>query len=164
MSGLRVVLAAGGTGGHVYPALALAEEFARLGAGEIRFMGRRGSFEERVVRDAGYGTDFISAGKIRREKNLLLAITENLSLPFSLVVGLFQSLLRLRRFRPHLVVGTGGYVSGPPVYVASWLGIPTVIHEQNMVPGLTTRLLVGRVDQCHVTYPETVGRLKKKAL
>ena len=160
--GLRVVLAAGGTGGHVYPALALAEEFARRGVSKIVFICRRKEFAERTVREAGYDTEFISVTKIRRERSLMLTIVNNLSVPFLLLVALSQSFVHLRRFKPDVVIGTGGFVSGPPVYVAAKLGIPTAIHEQNSVPGLTTRLLTGRVDQCHVTYSETVGMLKKK--
>jgi UDP-N-acetylglucosamine--N-acetylmuramyl-(pentapeptide) pyrophosphoryl-undecaprenol N-acetylglucosamine transferase len=75
--------------------------------------------------------------------------------PWCLLLGMLRSWLIVRRFRPHVVVGTGGYVSGPAVLLASLMGVPTLIHEQNSLPGATTRLLSSRVDQVHLSFPHS---------
>ncbi len=128
---MRVALAGGGTGGHVFPAVAIAEELRRRDPDlQLMYLGRRGSVEERVAAEMmiPFRSIFVEgmAGKSAPRKAYSL---------FSAGVGLLQSLAILARFRPQAIIGTGGYVSLPPVLAANFLKIPTLIHEQNCVPG-----------------------------
>lgn len=154
---LRIVFAGGGSGGHLYPAIAIADEIREMRpAAALLFVGAKRRIEGRVIPDRGYDLETISVSGLSRRLSL-----KSLMFPFKLLLSLLQSFAILRRFRPHVVVGTGGYVSGPVVYVASLLGIPTLIQEQNSYPGLTTRLLAGRVDEVHLSFEETKQYLRK---
>jgi len=147
----RVLFAGGGTGGHVFPALAIAEALQRAEPDiEIRFIGTRGRIEARVVPAHGYAFDAIWIAGFRRR----LAI-ETLLFPVKVIVSMLQSLVVLLRFKPGAVIGTGGYVCGPPVFVATLLGIPTLLQEQNSYPGVTTRLLARRVREVHIAFEAT---------
>jgi len=148
---MTVVFAGGGTGGHVYPALAIAEAVRRLSPDAlIAFIGTRDRIEGRVVPRQGYAFHAIRVSGVRRAFTV-----SNLLVPIRLLVALWQSWRILRQVRPDVVVGTGGYVCGPPLFMAVRMGIPTVIQEQNSYPGLTTRLLAGRVDEVHITFDVT---------
>lgn len=143
-----VVFAGGGTGGHLYPAIAVADEVRRRKPdADIVFIGTRGKIEARVVPKAGYAFVPIWISGFRRALSWSILL-----FPVKVVVALVQSFVVLRRLTPAVVVGTGGYVCGPPVFVASVLGIPTLIQEQNSFPGVTTRLLARRVDEVHVAF------------
>lgn len=147
----RVLFAGGGTGGHLFPALAIAEALQRAEPDmEIRFVGTRGRIEARVVPAHGYAFDTIWIAGLRRR----LAV-ETLVFPVKVIVSMVQSLVILLRFRPGVVIGTGGYVCGPPVFVATLLGIPTLLQEQNSYPGVTTRLLARRVREVHIAFEAT---------
>ncbi len=153
-----VVFAGGGTGGHLYPAIAVADELRRRQSGvEVTFVGTAGRIEERVIPPTGYhfATIWISGFRRRIGWPLLL-------FPLKVLVSVVQSLLLLRRLRPSVVVGTGGYVSGPPVFAAWLLGIPSLLQEQNSYPGLTTRLLAGRAREVHLTF-EASRRFLRRA-
>ena len=130
-----VLIMAGGTGGHVYPALAVAESI-RAGAKPVVWLGTRRGLEARVVPAAGFDVEWISVGGLRgkRLSTLLLA-------PFRLIVALAQSLRAVARHKPAVVLGMGGFVSGPGGLAAWLMRRPLVIHEQNAVAGLTNRLL-----------------------
>jgi UDP-N-acetylglucosamine--N-acetylmuramyl-(pentapeptide) pyrophosphoryl-undecaprenol N-acetylglucosamine transferase len=155
---LRVVFAGGGTGGHLYPALAIADEIRKLRRdAAIVFIGTRGRIEERVVPASGYTLETIWISGFRRTLSV-----GTLIFPIKLVVSLVQSLLLLRRIQPQVVVGTGGYVCGPVLYCATLLGIPTLIQEQNSYPGITTRLLAPRVDEVHITFESTRKYLRRR--
>jgi len=151
---VRVVLAAGGTGGHVYPALAVAEEIRRLRP-KARLLCIGGDrLEARVVPAAGYCFRAISvhglagrglsglSGRVRAAAELLAGIP------------LWQSLSALRAFRPHIALGTGGYVSGPVLLGARLLGIPGLAVEGNRTPGLTSRAVARMVEAVAVAWPE----------
>ncbi|MGQ0504207.1 MAG: undecaprenyldiphospho-muramoylpentapeptide beta-N-acetylglucosaminyltransferase [Myxococcaceae bacterium] len=134
---MRVLIAGGGTGGHLFPGIALAEEVVtRHHKNEVIFVGTQRGLEARVVPAAGYKLETI---KVRGLKGmgpvrLLLGL-------FALPMAFFESLNILRRYRPDIVVGVGGYSSGPVVVAAWLLRIPTAIQEQNALPGLTNKLL-----------------------
>jgi UDP-N-acetylglucosamine--N-acetylmuramyl-(pentapeptide) pyrophosphoryl-undecaprenol N-acetylglucosamine transferase len=150
MSGPRVLFAGGGTGGHLYPALALADALQRLDPStEVFFVGARRGVEARVLPERGVPHELLPFEPIRRSR-----VWEN----WRLLPALFGSAAGLtrvyRRFRPQLVVGTGGYASGPAVAWGVLRGIPTALQEQNSYPGLTTRWLAGRVGQIHLAFPE----------
>lgn len=156
MSGPRVLFAGGGTGGHLYPALALAEAFQRRDpAAEVFFVGAERGVEARVLPERGVPHRLLPFEPIRRSRPW-----EN----WKLVVGLGRSFAGLsglfREFRPDLVVGTGGYASGPAVAWGILKGVPTAVQEQNSYPGVTTRWLAGRVRQIHLAFPEARRHLE----
>jgi UDP-N-acetylglucosamine--N-acetylmuramyl-(pentapeptide) pyrophosphoryl-undecaprenol N-acetylglucosamine transferase len=135
MSGGPIIVMAGGTGGHVYPALAVAEAL-RAQSREIVWLGTRHGLEARVVPAAGIPIEWVSVHGLRGKGKMTL-----LAAPFRLCFALLQSLRILARHRPAAVLGMGGFVSGPGGLAAWLLRRPLVIHEQNAVSGLTNRLL-----------------------
>jgi len=156
----RIVIAGGGTGGHLYPALAIAEAIKqRAHDAEIVFIGTAGKIEARVVPREGYRFETIWISGFRRTLSWSL-----LSFPFKLCVSIVQSFRLLRRLKPDVVIGTGGYVCGPPVFAASVLGIPAVLQEQNSYPGVTTRMLAKRVNEVFLSFEKSrrllPGRIK----
>jgi UDP-N-acetylglucosamine--N-acetylmuramyl-(pentapeptide) pyrophosphoryl-undecaprenol N-acetylglucosamine transferase len=152
---LHILFAGGGTGGHLFPALAIAEEVGRMRPGtRISFAGTADRIEARIIPPLGYAFFTIWISGFRRRLSL-----QTLLVPLKIVVSLVQSALLLRRSRPQAVVGTGGYVCGPVVYMASAMGIPTVIQEQNSYPGVTTRLLASRATRVYLTFEETRSML-----
>jgi UDP-N-acetylglucosamine--N-acetylmuramyl-(pentapeptide) pyrophosphoryl-undecaprenol N-acetylglucosamine transferase len=130
------MILAGGTGGHVYPALAVAEELRERGC-TIRWMGTPAGLEARVVPAAGFPVDWLAVGGFRGK-----GLATKLAVPFRLLRACWQAAAHLRRFRPQVVLGMGGFVAGPGGVMARLLGIPLVIHEQNRIPGTTNRFLV----------------------
>lgn len=150
---MRVLFAGGGTGGHVTPAIALADEIRRrVPHAEILFAGSRRGVEARVVPQAGYSIRTLHVIGFRRAVSV-----GALKFPLVLAVGLAQAARLVRRFRPDLVVGTGGYASGPVGFVAALYGVRLAIHEQNSYPGVTTRLLAPAASQVFLTYPRSVA-------
>lgn len=136
-NGYRIIIAGGGTGGHLFPGIAIANELKRrLCDLQILFVVGKKRMEEDIISRAGY-----RARPIDVEGILGKGVWGRMKAISKIVVSSFQSLGILRDFRPHLVVGVGGYSSGPLCLVAWILGIPTAIHEQNSYPGLTNRLL-----------------------
>ncbi len=157
MSGAGFLFAGGGTGGHLYPALAIADEVRRrLPEARIIFVGTAGKIESRVVPAHGYPIRTIWIAGFRRSLS-----PELLTFPLKVLVALMQSILLLRRERPDVVVGTGGYVCGPVGFAAGLLGLPLVLQEQNSLPGATIRLLARRATQVHVTFESTRHFLRR---
>ncbi|MCB2206289.1 undecaprenyldiphospho-muramoylpentapeptide beta-N-acetylglucosaminyltransferase [bacterium] len=155
---LRVIFAGGGTGGHLFPGVAVAEALLQLRPGSsVSFVGSHNRIEARVVPKLGYAFDPLWIAGLRRSFSLSTAL-----LPLKIMVSLVQSWRILRRRKPHVIVGTGGFASGPLLYVAAKTGRPTLIHEQNEYPGITTRKLAADVDEVHVTY-ESSARLLRQA-
>ena len=151
------MLAGGGTGGHLFPALAIADEIKRLEPStRFLFLGTKGKIEARVVPQRGYAFQTIWISGFHRRLTL-----DNLLFPVKVVVSLVQSLHVIRQFRPDVVVGTGGYVCGPVLFVASLLGMPTVIHESNSYPGVTTRLLAKRATSIFIAFDAARRWLKR---
>jgi UDP-N-acetylglucosamine--N-acetylmuramyl-(pentapeptide) pyrophosphoryl-undecaprenol N-acetylglucosamine transferase len=154
---LCVVFAGGGTGGHLFPAIAIADEINKIVTGaNITFIGTRHKIEAMVVPQHGYGFKSIWVSGFRRRLTI-----ENLLFPVKFVVSLMQSLFLMIKLKPDVVVGTGGYVCGPPLFVATLLGLPTLIQEQNSFPGVTTRLLASRVNQVHLSFKSSQQYLKR---
>jgi UDP-N-acetylglucosamine--N-acetylmuramyl-(pentapeptide) pyrophosphoryl-undecaprenol N-acetylglucosamine transferase len=147
----KILVAGGGTGGHLFPALAIADEIKKLRPeAEFLFVGTKGKIEARVVPQRGYPFRTIWISGFHRRLTI-----DNLLFPLKVVVSLVQSLLVIQRFKPDVVIGTGGYVCGPILLVASWLRIPTVVHESNSYPGATTRMLAQRTTRLFIAFEAT---------
>lgn len=154
---MKVIFAGGGTGGHVFPAIAIADEVKKLDpAAEILFIGTKEKIESRLIPQKGYQFRTIWISGFQRKLSL-----DNLLFPAKVLVSLLQSLILLKSEKPDVVVGTGGYVCGPVLYIASMLGIPTVVQEQNSLPGVTTRLLSARATEVHLMFESAVQYLKR---
>ncbi len=132
-----MILAGGGTGGHIYPAIAIASEFKyRFPDSEILFIGTRKGLEKELVPRNNFKLEFISAKGLARSLR-----KELFFLPFYILKSLLESRTVLRKYQPDIVVGTGGYVSLPVVLMASLQRKKTLIQEQNSYPGISTRIL-----------------------
>ncbi len=154
-----VVFAGGGTGGHLYPALALADELVRQRP-DVRpfFLGARGGIEARVLPGQGLEHRLLPVRGIARGE-----WWSNLGVPFALASSLATTLGIHRRIRPELVVVTGGYAGAPSGLVAAVMGTPLVLQEQNACPGVTTRLLSRWAKQIHLAFPEALAELPSRA-
>jgi len=150
---MRIVITGGGTGGHVFPAIAVADELRASGpSADILYVGTRGGIEERAATSAGLDFRPISAAGwagVSAYRKALAAL--------KLLFGFVQAFGVLARFKPDVVLGTGGYVSVPVVAAAAVLRIPTVIHEQNRYPGLANRILSRFVQHVVTTYEDDTG-------
>jgi len=142
---------AGGTGGHIFPGLAVAEQ-ARAAGWHVVWMGARGGMEERLVPRYGYAAAWIRA-RAARGKGLL----QKLLLPGNLLFSFWESARHIRRIRPDVVLGLGGYVAFPGGMMASLLGRPLALHEQNAVAGLANRVLAGVSDKVMVAFPNALS-------
>jgi UDP-N-acetylglucosamine--N-acetylmuramyl-(pentapeptide) pyrophosphoryl-undecaprenol N-acetylglucosamine transferase len=147
-----LLIMAGGTGGHIFPGLAVAEQ-ARAAGWQVVWMGARGGMEERLVPRHGYAAAWIRA-RAARGKGLL----QKLLLPANLLFSFWESAGHIRRIRPDVVLGLGGYVAFPGGMMASLLGRPLALHEQNAIPGLANRVLAGVSDKVMVAFPDTLPR------
>ena len=152
----RILFAGGGTGGHLYPALALAEAFQRrTPQARVYFVGAQRGVEARVLPERGLPHTLLPMEPIRRSQPWR---------NWKLVPSLSRSLTGVRRvfseFDPHLVVGTGGYASGPVAGWAAISGVPVALQEQNSYPGFTTRMLARWAAQVHLAFPEAEAHLK----
>ena len=146
-----VLIMAGGTGGHIFPGLAVAEEL-RAAGWDVVWMGARGGMEERLVPRHGYRTAWIRA-RAARGKGLV----QKLLLPANLLFSFWESARHIRRIKPSVVLGLGGYVAFPGGMMASLLNRPLALHEQNAIAGLTNRVLAQVSDKVMVAFP---GALK----
>lgn len=134
---MKIIITGGGTGGHIYPAISLAHEFKdRDSSNEIVFVGTEHKMESEIVPREGFNFIGIRVKGIERKFSL-----ENISALFLFLSSLFASYRIIKMLKPDLVIGTGGYVSGSITLVASLLRIPTFIHEQNIIPGITNQFL-----------------------
>jgi UDP-N-acetylglucosamine--N-acetylmuramyl-(pentapeptide) pyrophosphoryl-undecaprenol N-acetylglucosamine transferase len=153
---LRVVIAGGGTGGHLYPGIAVAREIvARVPGSVVTFAGTARGIESRIVPREGFELDLVRSGGLKG-KGVAGRLHGAALLPLSAV----DAWRLLARRDPHLVVGVGGYSSGPVVLLAALRGIPTLVLEQNAVPGFTNRVLAPFVHAAAVTYETTLPYFK----
>ncbi len=159
---MRVLMTGGGTGGHVYPALAIASVIRRNDPdAEIAFVGTPGGMENKLVGAAGYEMYHVNVKGFRRSLSL-----KNLYAMYLAFISPMRAKSIVRKFKPDIVIGTGGYVSWPILVAASKLGVPTAVHESNAVPGMAVRRLASYVDRVYINYPESAELLshKEKAL
>lgn len=154
---MRVVLTGGGTGGHIYPALAIGREISERQPGSsLLYIGTSRGLESRIVPEQGIPFEAVEITGFKRSLSW-----ENVRTVMRFYQGVRRSKQLLRKFKPDVVVGTGGYVCGPVVYAASKLGIPTLVHEQNVIPGLTNKFLSRYVDGVAVSFAESVPFFNK---
>lgn len=154
---MKVLLAAGGTAGHINPAIAIAKQFAEKENAEIRFIGTERGMETELVTREGFPISYINVAGFKRRLT-----AENVKVAWQALQGVRQAGKIIREFQPDLVVGCGGYVSGPAVFCAHLQKIPTLIHEQNVIPGMTTKILSKFVDKVAISFADTEQYLGKK--
>lgn len=144
----KFIISGGGTGGHIYPAIAIANELkARFPKADILFVGASDKMEMQKVPQAGYSIKGLWIAGIQRKLTL-----QNAMFPLKLMSSLAKSFGIIKNFKPDVVIGTGGFASGAVLKVASMLGIPTVIQEQNSYPGITNKLLSKKANKICVAY------------
>jgi UDP-N-acetylglucosamine--N-acetylmuramyl-(pentapeptide) pyrophosphoryl-undecaprenol N-acetylglucosamine transferase len=145
---VNIILSGGGTGGHIYPAIAIANELKlKYPDANFLFVGAKDKMEMEKIPEAGYNIKGLWISGIQRKY-----ILKNLSFPFKLISSLSKAYQIIKEFKPDIVIGTGGFASGPTLYVASSRKIKTLIQEQNSYPGITNKLLAKRVDKICVAY------------
>src|SRR5215208_347589 len=156
---LRVVMAGGGTGGHLYPGIAVARELQmRCPDAVVSFAGTARGIEARVIPREGFPLDLIRSGGVKGK-----SIVDRMRGVLLVPLGLFDGWRIVSSRRPSLVIGVGGYSSGPVVLVAALRGVPAMVLEQNAVPGLTNRLLARVVQAAAVTFESTQAFFGPKA-
>ena len=145
---MRVIISGGGTGGHIFPAIAIANALkSKVPDMDILFIGAKGRMEMEKVPAAGYRIEGLTVSGFQRRLTL-----KNLSFPFKLLASLLKARAIISKFKPDLVIGVGGYASGPTLRMATSKKIPSLIQEQNSFPGITNRLLGSRVQKICVAY------------
>ncbi len=144
---VRVVFAGGGTGGHVFPAVAIAERLTEHQDADVMFIGTKNKIEARIIPQLGYKFRTIWIGGLSRKFRL-----SNLALPLKIIVSIAQSLRLLLSYRPQVVVGTGGYVSGPVCAAAVMTRTPILLQEHNSYPGAMTRLFAPYAREIHIAF------------
>ena len=147
---MKIIISGGGTGGHVFPAIAIADAIKeKVPSADILFVGAKGKIEMEKVPRAGYPIKGLWISGFHRQLTL-----RNLLFPLKLAAGLVTAWNIVRTFRPQVVVGVGGFASGPVLRAAGWMGIPTLIQEQNSYAGVTNRLLSRKADRICVAYDQ----------
>nr|WP_315150960.1 undecaprenyldiphospho-muramoylpentapeptide beta-N-acetylglucosaminyltransferase [uncultured Flavobacterium sp.] len=148
MEKIKFILSGGGTGGHIYPAVAIANELkTRFPNAEFLFVGAKDKMEMQKVPQSGYKIEGLWIAGLQRKLTL-----QNALFPFKLIHSLWKSRKILKNFKPNVVIGTGGFASGPLLQMANTLNIPTVIQEQNSFPGITNKLLSKKANKICVAY------------
>jgi len=148
----RIVIMAGGTGGHVFPALAVAQTLIEKGW-QVSWLGTRKGLEGRVIPEQGIEIDWLSVAGVRGKGGL-----SKITAVLLLIKACIQALKILRKRKPDVVLGMGGFVAGPGGLMAKLLGIPLIIHEQNRVPGTTNRLLARMARQVLEAFPDSFNK------
>ena len=156
----KFILSGGGTGGHIYPAIAIANELKfRFPEAEFLFVGAKDRMEMEKVPQAGFKIQGLWISGIQRKLTL-----KNMMFPFKLISSLYTSRKIIKKFKPNVVIGTGGFASGPLLYAANSKGVPTLIQEQNSYPGITNKLLSKKANKICVAYEGLERFFQKKKL
>ena len=157
---IRMVVTGGGTGGHFCPAMAIRDALQKKGV-EVKYIGSKFGVEATRFSNNSENEMLLNIRGIQRQLNLI-SIFKNILFPFRFLQSYYQSWKLLHDFKPHVVIGTGGYSSGLPLLAAIHKGIKTVIQEQNSYPEITPRHLAPRVDAICIAYHDAANHLKKK--
>lgn len=146
---LKILMSGGGSGGHVFPAIAIADAIKIIAPDtEFLFIGAKGKIEMTAVPKAGYPIEGLNIAGLQRRLTI-----KNLLFPFKLIFSLIKSWFVVRKFNPDAAIGTGGYASGAALKVAQWQGVPSFVQEQNAFPGITNKLLAKKVKKVFAAYP-----------
>lgn len=157
---MRVLIAAGGTGGHIYPGIAVANEIMRRWPdSEVKFVGTARGLESKLVPKAGFELSLIDSAGLKN-----VGMAARLRGLMILPKSLFEARALIGTFRPHVVIGAGGYVSGPAVMTAALMNVPTLVMESNALPGWTNRRLAGFVDKAAVSFEAALPYFRGKAV
>jgi len=156
---MRVLIAGGGTGGHVIPALAIGRALRDAYGADVRFVGTARGIETRLIPEAGFQLELIRVGQLKNV-SLMTRLRTFADLP----LGMVRCLSLMRQFKPDVVVGVGGYASGPAMMAAILLGIPTLAYEPNAVPGLANRLVGRFVSAAAVSFPQTASYFRNASV
>jgi len=152
----RFLFAGGGTGGHLFPAVAVAEKIkSKIPDAEILFVGSKSKIEGKVVPSLGFNFCPIWIKGFNRRFSL-----ENILFPFKVIVSIMQSIVINMNFKPQVAIGSGGYAAGPAIYASSLFGTKIILLEQNSYPGITTRLLEKYADEIHISFDDSKKYLK----
>ena len=144
----RAIISGGGTGGHIFPAIAIADEIKKRNPlAKVLFVGAKGKMEMEKVPQAGYKIEGLEIVGFQRKFKL-----SNFLLPYKIIKSLLKARKIIKRFKPDIVIGVGGYASGPTLKAATYLKIPTLIQEQNGFPGKTNKLLAKSVHSICTAY------------
>lgn len=155
---MKVIISGGGTGGHIYPAIAIANKIRDKNPNaQILFIGTEKGLESDIVPKAGYDIETITVSHLRRKLSF-----HNVKSGGMLLKGLWQARSIIKSFKPDIVIGTGGFVCGPVVFMAAQMGIKTMIHEQNVFPGITNKILSKFVDTIAISFEEASKYFKHK--
>ena len=151
---MKIIVSGGGTGGHIYPAVTIARAIETQilqanGVCEILYIGTKEGMEARIIPREGFVFETIQVSGIKRSFS-----PQNIKTMLQLVVGFYQAISKIRCFKPDIVVGTGGFVCGPVLLAAALMGVPTVIQEQNALPGITNKILSRFVNKVCLGYRE----------
>ncbi len=156
----RILFAGGGTGGHLYPAIAVAEEVKKLKPNaEILFVGSKNKVEGRVIPKIGFEFKNIIVRGFARKISI-----KTFLFPFYLLISMIQSLVIAMKFKPLVAIGTGGYVAGPAIWASSVMGAKVILIEPNSYPGITTRLLEKYADEIHISFDYTKQFLRRNEI
>ncbi len=148
---INIIISGGGTGGHLFPAIAIAQTLKKINESiNILFVGAKGKIEEKKVPELGFSIELLNISGFARKLSI-----KNITFFFKLFSSLIKSAKIIKRFKPDIAVGVGGYASGPLLHVAAKKGIPTLIQEQNSYPGITNKLLSKRAKKICVAYKGT---------
>ena len=157
---MNVIFTCGGTGGHINPAIAIADILKeRHPDANILFIGAKGHMEEQLVPRAGYRLETLPGSGLSRKLSVA-GLKKNVNAVRSVLSAVKQCKKIIREFRPDVIIGTGGYASFPALYAGSKMGIPTCVHESNAVPGLTTKLAANHASQVLVCFEESKNHYK----
>ena len=145
---INIILSGGGTGGHIYPAVSIANELKiKYPEAKFLFVGAKDRMEMEKVPQAGYEIKGLWISGLHRSLSI-----KNMAFPFKLISSLWNAFKIIRKFKPTVVIGTGGFASGPTLYAASIKGVKTLIQEQNSYPGITNKLLSKKANKICVAY------------
>ena len=148
MDNYRFILSGGGTGGHIYPAVAIANELKRrYPDAKFLFVGAKDKMEMEKVPQAGYEIKGLWISGLQRKLTL-----KNLMFPFKVISSLLEARNIVKQFKPHVAIGTGGFASGPLLRMAQRVGVPCVLQEQNSFAGITNKLLAAKAEKICVAY------------
>jgi len=157
---VNILLSGGGTGGHIYPAIAIANELRRRNPNaKFLFVGADDRMEMEKVPQAGYKIKGLNISGFQRSLTI-----KNLTFPFKLIQSLHRAKNIIKKFKPNIVIGTGGFASGPTLYMANKKNIPSLIQEQNSYPGITNKLLAKKVQKICVAYDNLESYFPKKKI